>query len=117
MSAFLHFADNEARPTECEARSYKVRPAVNFLVNIFYQVYVPGKQISIDKGMIAWNDRLIFKICMSDKPDRCGIKAYLVSESESYYICNMEVRILANHVKLTSKTHTTKFLETKEPEG
>jgi len=34
--------------------------------------------------------QLIFKVHVPDKPDRYGIKAYLVSESNSGYIYNME---------------------------
>jgi len=45
----------------------------------------------IDEAMIAWRDWLIFKVRMPNKPDRYGIKAYLVSESKSIYTCNMEV--------------------------
>ena len=80
MSAFLHFADNEARSTDCDDRLYKVRPVLTFLVNKFQQVYVP-EQISIDEVMTVWKGRLIPKVysCMPDKPDRCGIKACLVS--------------------------------------
>jgi hypothetical protein len=43
------------------------------------------------KGMMTWKDQPIFKVHMPDNPDRYGIKAYLVSESKSGYICNMEV--------------------------
>jgi len=44
-----------------------------------------------DEAMIAWKDWLIFKVHMPNKPDRYGIKTYLISESKSSYICNMEV--------------------------
>jgi hypothetical protein len=42
-----------------------------------------------DKGMTAWRDQPIFKVYMPKNPDGYGIKAYLVSESKSGYICNM----------------------------
>jgi hypothetical protein len=110
VSKFLHFANSKARPTECEDRLYKVRPVLNSLVSKLQQVCVPGKQISVDEGMIMWKDWLIFKEYMPDKPDRCGIKGYLVSESKSCFLCNMEVCILANHVKLISAIHTATFV-------
>jgi hypothetical protein len=56
-----------------------VRPVLNTLVSIFQQVYVSEKQVSIDEGLIAWKDWLFFQVYMPDKPDRYGIKAYLVS--------------------------------------
>jgi hypothetical protein len=44
-----------------------------------------------DKCRVARKGRLIFKVYIPDKPERCGIKAYLVCESKSAYISNMEV--------------------------
>jgi hypothetical protein len=44
-----------------------VKPVLNFLVRKFQQVYVPEKQITIDEGMIAWNNQLIFTVYMPDK--------------------------------------------------
>jgi hypothetical protein len=44
-----------------------------------------------DEAMIAWKDLLIFKVHTPNKPDRYGIKAYLVYESKSDYTCNLEV--------------------------
>jgi len=43
-----------------------------------------------DEALIPWKDQLIFKVYVPDKPDSYGIKPYLVSESKSGYICNME---------------------------
>jgi hypothetical protein len=54
-----------------------------------------------DKGMMAWKDQPIFKVYMPNNPDRYGIKAYLVSESKSGYICNMKV--------YTGKSQPVKF--------
>jgi hypothetical protein len=88
---FYIFANIEAKLTECVAKLCKMRPVLKFLVSNFQQVYVPEKQISTYEGMIAWKDWFIFKVYVSDKPDRYGIKSYLVSESKSCYICNMEV--------------------------
>ena len=83
--------DNEARPTDCDDRLYNVRPVLNSFVTKFEDVYVPEQQILLDEGMIAWKQRLIFRVYMPDKLDRYVIKAYLVSESKSGYICSMEV--------------------------
>jgi hypothetical protein len=41
--------------------------------------------------MTVWKGWLIFKVHVTDQPDRYGIKAHLVSESKSGYMCNMEV--------------------------
>ncbi|PNF23441.1 hypothetical protein B7P43_G09117 [Cryptotermes secundus] len=91
ISKFLHFADNDARPADCEDRLYKVRPIIDSLVGKFRNTYIPEKEIAIDEGMIAWKGRLIFRVYMPDKPDKYGIKAYLVCESTSGYIWNFEI--------------------------
>jgi len=44
-----------------------------------------------DESMIAWKGWITFKVYTPNKPDRYGIKVYLVSESRSDYICNLEV--------------------------
>jgi hypothetical protein len=44
-----------------------------------------------DEAMILLKDQLDFKVYMPSKPDRYDIKAYLVSDSWSDYISNMEV--------------------------
>jgi hypothetical protein len=49
------------------------------------------KNISIDVGIIVWMWRLMFKEYVSEKPDKEGSNAYLVSESKSGYMCNKEV--------------------------
>jgi hypothetical protein len=67
------------------------RPVLSFLLSKFKQVYDPEKQIPIGEGMIVLEDQLIFKVHMPDKPGRYDIKACLVLESKSGYICNMEV--------------------------
>jgi hypothetical protein len=54
-------------------------------------VYIPEREISIDEGMMAWKGRLVFKVYMPDKPDKYGIKAYLVCESTSGYIWNLDI--------------------------
>jgi hypothetical protein len=55
-----------------------------------------------DEAMIAWKSRLIVEIYMRDKPNRCSIKAHLVSESKSGCALNMEV--------YTGKTLPVKYL-------
>jgi hypothetical protein len=53
--------------------------------------------MSVDEGMTAWKDWFIFKVYMSAKPHRYGIKDYLICESQSGYICNMEVCTWMSH--------------------
>ena len=49
--------------------------------------------MSIDEGMTAWKDWLIFQVYVCATPHRYVIKDYLICESQSGYMCNMEVYI------------------------
>jgi hypothetical protein len=44
-----------------------------------------------EESIIAWKGWFSFKVYIPNKPDRYGIKAYLVSESKSGNIRNLEV--------------------------
>jgi hypothetical protein len=90
---FTHFVDKEVRPAGCEGKLCKVRPFLNSLASKLHHIYVPEKEMSIDEGVTAWKDWLIFKVYMCATPHRYGIKDYLICESQSGYICNMEVYI------------------------
>jgi hypothetical protein len=54
---------------------------------------------------------------MSDKPYRYGIKAYLVSESESGYTCNIEVYTGKSHKAYFNNTSSKGSGERKEELG
>lgn len=87
----MHFADKEARPTDYEDILYKVRPVLNSLVSKLQQVYIPGRRTSIDEDMTMLQCLLILDMYMPKKPDRYDIKVYVVSESKSCYVYNVEL--------------------------
>lgn len=43
------------------------------------------------KGMVPWKGRLAFKQYIPNKPDRFGMKLFVLSESESGYVENFAV--------------------------
>lgn len=49
------------------------------------------EQLSLDEGVLAWRGRLIFKTYNPLKPDKYGIKGYIVSESKSGYVWRYDV--------------------------
>ena len=52
----------------------KVRPLINRLEEKFSVAYVPGKNITVDEGLVRFNGRLSFKKYMPLKPDKFGKK-------------------------------------------
>ena len=47
---------------------------------------MPGKNISIDECLIKFNGRLSFKQYMPKKPNKFGIKVWMLADSETYFV-------------------------------
>ena len=68
---FFHFADNSV---ESDDRLYKFRPILNHFNGSMKRIYVPEKNICIDKSMMLWGGRLLFHQYIKNKKHKCGIK-------------------------------------------
>ena len=72
LGKYLHLvdpSDKDANDTLC-----KVQSLVTLLEDKFTDAYIPGKNISVDEGLVKFNGRLSFKQYMPMKPDKFGIK-------------------------------------------
>nr|XP_045600572.1 uncharacterized protein LOC123759506 [Procambarus clarkii] len=49
------------------------------------------KNLSLDEGTMAWRGRLSFKTYNSNKPDKYGMKLYMLAESKTGYIFDFEI--------------------------
>ena len=85
---WFHFNNNATRPEDCTDRLYKVRPVYDMLIEKFKTVYTPGEHLSLDEGMLKWRGRLLFKVYNPQKPEKYGMKAYMLCEAKSGYLCN-----------------------------
>ena len=63
----------------------------------------PGKNISVDEGMIGFKGRLSFRQYMPAKPTKYGIKVWMAADASNGFVINHEVylgkqrgRVLAN---------------------
>ena len=91
ITKFLHFNNNETRPSDSADKLYKLRPIHDAIVENWRALYNPDEQISIDEGMLKWRGRLSFKVYNKDKPTKYGIKAYILADSNSGYCWNMDI--------------------------
>ena len=91
ISSFLHFNNNDAMPSECTDKLYKIRPILETLVEKWQEVYAVGEHIAIDEGILKWRGRLSFRVYNKDKPTKYGIKAYILADSASGYCWNMDI--------------------------
>ena len=60
----------------------KVQPFVDKVIPLFQQYLIPSRELSIDDEMIAFRGKVVY---IHGKPQPCGIKAYVLSESRSGY--------------------------------
>jgi len=72
IQRYLHFNDNNAAGTN-EYRLYKIRTILDIVVNNFRTNYIPGREISLDEGMLGWRGRLPFRVYNPDKITKYGI--------------------------------------------
>ena len=86
MLEFLHFNDNtfyDAADTDRD-RLVKVKSLVEHSVKRFKEVYIPSREISIDKELMLWKGRLRFKQYIPNKRCQFGIKYYSLCETRGY---------------------------------
>ncbi|XP_068723649.1 piggyBac transposable element-derived protein 4-like [Montipora capricornis] len=74
----------------------KVRPLVTLLERKFAEAFVLGKNISVDEGLVKFNGRLSFKQYMPMRPNKFGIKVWLLADSDCYYIPRFQVYLGKN---------------------
>lgn len=70
---------------------FKVRPMLELLQTRFRTLYRPAREISIDKSMIPYKGQIYFKQYIPSKKARFGIKAFVMAESKSGYVCEIQI--------------------------
>lgn len=86
---FIHFTDN-TKPNQPD-KLWKVRTIYDLLCTNFTNNCQPPEHLSLDEGTLAWRGRLSFKTYNPNKPDKYGIKGYIVSESVTGYVWRYQV--------------------------
>ena len=74
----------------------KIRPLITLLEQKFAEVYTPRKNITVDEGLVKFNGRLSFKQYMPMKPDKFGIKVWLLADADTYYVPRFQVYLGKN---------------------
>ena len=64
------------------------------------QSYTPGENTTVDEGLEKFNGRLSFKQYMPMKPDKFGIKVWLLADTDTYYVPCFQVYLGDNGGKL-----------------
>ena len=88
LNRYFHISDQ--RQENKTDKFTKIRTLIS-KQNAFENVYVPGKNISIDEGLIKFNGRLSFKQYMPKKPNKFGIKVWMLADSETYFVPRFQI--------------------------
>lgn len=85
----MHFTDN-SHPNP-QDKLWKVRTVYELLGGKFTTNYQPPEHLSLDEGVLAWRGRLSFKTYNPNKPDKYGVKGYIVADGVSGYVWRYQV--------------------------
>ena len=89
LSQYFHLVDPDHEdPSDALC---KVRPLVDLLQDRFSAAYIPGKNISVDEGLVKFNGRLAFKQYMPLKPNKFGIKVWLLADADTYFVPRYQI--------------------------
>ena len=99
INKFLHANDKDAIPKGYNSynnlaqndRLLLVRPLIEFLRTRSNEVYIPLMNLSLDEAILPWKGRLLIKVYNPLKPDKYGIKIYMLCEAESGYCLDILV--------------------------
>ena len=89
LNRYFHISD--PRQENRTDKLTKIRPLISKLENAFQNVYVPGKNLSIDEGLVKFIGRLSFKQYMPKKPNRLGTKFWMLADFETYFVPRFQV--------------------------
>lgn len=94
IMAMLHINNNETYVPRNEPHYdplHKIRPYFDFLIRKFKCSFSPSENLTIDEGMCAFRGRIHFRVYMKNKPEKYGMKLYIICDAESGYALNIEL--------------------------
>ena len=88
---FLHLCDNSVavrRGQPGHDRAFKIRPMITSLVLTWQAAYRIGRSVSIDECMVPFKGRVSTLQYMPKKPNKWGLKGWVLASSDSGYAYN-----------------------------
>ena len=90
----LHLANNSSMIPHGQPRHdklFKLRPLLDSLVERFKLMYQPNRELAVDESMIGFKGRLSFLQYIPNKPHKWGLKAWVLADSRTGYVCNWKL--------------------------
>ena len=94
LNQYFHLRDTSATPArghEDYDPLYKVKPLLDDISETFKQNFQPGREVSVDEAMISFKGRLYFKQYLPMKPNKWGIKVWMLCDAKTGYIVRFEI--------------------------
>ena len=96
---FLRFDSNETRSERLlHDRLAPIREVFEVVRNNIFSLYSPGVYITLDEHLCKYKGRCIFRQFMPSKPDRFGIKFFIIADTVTFYPINMEIYLGKSHL-------------------
>ncbi|KAI6648157.1 PiggyBac transposable element-derived protein 4 [Oopsacas minuta] len=94
MLKFLRFDDASTRDERKQSdRLAPIRDVFESLNRLFREYYTPGTWVTVDEHLARYRGKCSFKQYIPSKPDRYGIKIWVIADSKNYYPLILEIYI------------------------
>ena len=91
ISKYFHFCNRKSIPKGNKDKLIHIQTVMEFLQEKCRTVYTPQKELSLDEGMLPYKGRLTMKVYSPGKPDKYGLKFYILAEAESGYVLDFSL--------------------------
>lgn len=92
LCRFLRFDDKSTRKErEKLAKDAAISDIANLLRVRFMQMYTPGECVTVDEQLVRFFGRCKFKVFMPSKPDKYGLKIWVLAEASTGYCYNFQI--------------------------
>ena len=94
LNCYLHLNNSEQMPGHDHPAYdplYEIRPLIDNCQHNFRDRYVPGKDVSVDEGMVKYKGRLFFKQYMPKMPIKYRINVWMAADSKTGYVSNYDI--------------------------
>ena len=91
---FLHFVNNECLPSYGEtgySKIQKVKPVLTYLSLKCHELFIPGRDLSVDEAMVKYKGRSSIKQYMPKKPIKRGFKIWMIADADTGYVLKFNV--------------------------
>lgn len=89
LASCLRFDDKSTRTKRQKSDQFApVREIWDLFIANCMKYYQPGSECTIDEQLLSFRGKCAFKVCMPNKPVKCGIKVVMLNDAITHYMYN-----------------------------